>query len=78
MTRTFYQSHECEGFRAKVTIEWDIPKKIDETAIPNRIAVAEDIADAILAFSGKRMRDMVQAMRGYSVPSHQSNTPTGE
>ncbi len=64
--RTFYQSHECEGFRAKITIEWDIPPKVEETAIARRIAVAEDIADAILAFSGKRMRDMVQIMRGMS------------
>lgn len=58
--RSFYQSHECEGFRAKVTIEWDIPPTADE----RRLTEAEDIADSILAFSGKKMRDMVQAMRG--------------
>lgn len=75
MTWSFYQSHECEGFRAKVTIEWDIPKKIDETAIPGRIAIAEDIADEVLAFSGKRIRDMVQAMRGYPVTSQTRVTP---
>lgn len=66
--RTFYQVHECEGFRAKVTIEWNIPATVDETVIAHRIAAAVDIADVILGFSGKRMRDMVQAMRGYTVP----------
>lgn len=75
MTRMYYQSHECEGFRAKITIEWDIPKKVDETAIPGRIAAAEDIADSILAFSGKKMRDMVQSMRGYSLSRPHQNTP---
>jgi hypothetical protein len=67
--RTFYQSHSCEGFSARVTIEWDIPEKVDETAIPGRLAEAEDIADEILKFSGNKMRDMVQTMRGYSVPN---------
>lgn len=62
--RTFYQSHECEGFRAKVTIEWDIPATADETTIKHRVQNAEDIADQILGFAGKRMRHMVQAMRG--------------
>lgn len=67
--RSFYQSHECAGFRAKVTIEWDIPATAEEVYIKDRIAAAEDIADAILAFSGKRMRDMVQIMRGYAISS---------
>ncbi len=75
MTRTFYQSHVCEGFRAKLTIEWDIPPKCEETVIAHRIAAAEDIADAILAFAGPRMIHMVQAMRGYSVPSKERETP---
>ncbi len=61
--RTFYQSHECEGFRAKVTIEWDIPE-MHETVMNYRLDAAEDIADQIMAFAGKRMRDMVQTMRG--------------
>lgn len=66
MTRTFYQSHECEGFRAKVTIEWSMPEKLDPDLLPPwREEMATDIADGILAFSGRRMRQMVQAMRGY-------------
>lgn len=67
--RTFYQSHSCEGFRAKVTIEWDIPETSDETVIRHRIEAAEDIADSILRFSGNKMRDMVQVMRGFTVTS---------
>lgn len=74
MTRTFYQSHTCDGFRAKITIEWDIPKDIDETTIRNRLFGAEDIADAILAFAGPRMIHMVQTMRGYSVTRPASNS----
>lgn len=74
--RSFYQSHECAGFRAKITIEWDIPPKSEEIYIMDRLAAAEDIADAILAFSGKRMRDMVQVMRGYSIPSTQDRSAT--
>lgn len=64
--KIFYQSHSCGGFSAKVTIEWSIPEQVDETSLPEwRMQDAEDIADNILAFAGKRMRDMVQAMRGY-------------
>lgn len=73
--RVFYQSHACAGFRAKVTIEWDIPAKAEEVDLKGRIALAEDIADQILAFSGKRMRDMVQVMRGYSILSTQREIP---
>lgn len=63
--RMFYQSHSCEGFNARVTIEWNIPQTVDETVIAHRIAGAEDIADSILEFAGSKMRDMVQTMRGY-------------
>jgi hypothetical protein len=70
MTRIFYQSHECEGFRAKVTIEWSMPDTVDGDLLPKwRTETAEDIADSILAFSGRKMRHMVQAMRGYT-PAH--------
>ncbi len=67
-TRTFYQSHECAGFRAKVTVEWSFPKDIDADLLPAaRISNAESIADSILVLSGPKMRSMVQAMRGYVV-----------
>jgi hypothetical protein len=70
MSRVFYQSHECQGFRAKVTIEWSMPETVDADLLPAwRTEAAEDIADSILAFSGRKMRDMVQAMRGYSAQS---------
>jgi hypothetical protein len=72
--RSYYFTHSCEGFSAKVTIEWDIPKKVDETVIRNRIANAEDIADSIMGFAGRRVRDMVQVMRGYTVASDQRGT----
>lgn len=62
MKREFYQSHSCEGMSAKITIEWSTPE--DSEPIPHRLSDAEDIAEHILAFAGKRMRDMVQAMRG--------------
>jgi len=69
-TRTFYQSHECEGFRAKVTIEWSMPTDVDPDHLPAwRAQTAEDIADSVLAFSGRRMRQMVQAMRGHTISS---------
>jgi hypothetical protein len=71
MTRSFYQSHSCDGFSAKVTIEWMVPKKVDIDMIPNRMQRAEDIADAILGFSGPKMRDMVQELRGYPLTSQE-------
>jgi hypothetical protein len=76
--RTFYQSHQCEGFRAKVVIEWSEPSDDDLEFQPAwRAADAEEIADEILAFSGPRMRDMVQAMRGFKPrDSTPSVTPT--
>jgi len=52
------------GFRARVTIEWSIPERVDETTITHRIQDAEDIADQILGFAAHRVRNMVQAMRG--------------
>lgn len=64
--RTFYQSHECEGFRAKVTIEWSEPSDDDLEFQPAwRAQETEDIADSILSFSGRKMREMVQVMRGF-------------
>jgi hypothetical protein len=63
--KTFYQSHECEGYRAKITIEWEFPHEIEPAW---RSLEAEEIADAILRYSGPKMRDMVQVMRGYRTP----------
>lgn len=65
----FYQSHQCEGYHAKVTIEWTTPKDVEGDLLPPwRMQTAEDLADLILQFSGPKMRDMVQAMRGFTTP----------
>lgn len=70
--RIFYQSHQCEGYHARVTIEWTTPKGVEGDLLPAwRMQSAEAIADAILAFSGPKMRDMVQAMRGFTAPSRE-------
>jgi hypothetical protein len=72
--RIFYQSHQCEGYHAKVTIEWSMPKGVDGDLLPvSRTQDAEAIADSILAFSGPKMRDMVQIMRGYTIQSEVSS-----
>lgn len=64
---TFYQSHQCEGYHAKVTIEWSTPKDVEADLLPaSRMQNAEAIAESTLTFSGPRMRDMVRAMRGYA------------
>lgn len=62
-----WQSSECGGYRAKVTIEWSLPDDVSFDMLPgNRKEVAEEIASSILSFSGPRMRNLVAAMRGYS------------
>ena len=80
VAREFHQIHECEGYRAKVTIEWSMPAHIDGDLLPAwRKEYAEQIADSILAFSGKQMRDMVQAMRGYTPKTlNAAPLPAGE
>jgi len=75
--REYYQTHVCEGYRAKVTIEWSMPDTVDADLLPAwRKEVAEEIADSILAFSGKKIRDMVQAMRGYTPQIINDDLPT--
>jgi hypothetical protein len=63
--RDFYQSHECEGYRAKILIEWSTPDNILlEILPPWRMREAEEIADSIMGFAGPKIRDIVQRMRG--------------
>lgn len=63
--KTFYQSHTCDGYSAKVIIEWSFPHEMEPSW---RSLEAEDVADAILRHAGPKIRDMVQAMRGYKTP----------
>ena len=66
INKSFYQSHECEGFRAKVTIEWSIPEHIEETNLPQwRMEDALNTADNILSYAAPKIRNMVQSMRGF-------------
>lgn len=56
---SYYQYFECDGYQAKVTIEWQVPNK----ANPDYLKCAENLADQILIYSAPKTRDMVQAMR---------------
>ncbi len=60
MKRSFYQMHSCEGYSAKVTVEWQAPGTINGEYAHD----AEDVADEVFAKIGARARDIVQAMRG--------------
>lgn len=67
MTRSFYQSHECAGFRAKVTIEWAAPEGIDFDELDrSRVDAAEEIAGEMIAVIGPKTYEIVQTMRGRS------------
>lgn len=59
MKNMYYQYHESGGYKAKVTIEWEIPNNVDA----KRLNSGAEIADKILEFSGPKTRDIVQAMR---------------
>lgn len=65
--KTFWQSHECGGYRAKITIEWSVPNRVDPEQLPAwRMLTAEEIASKALAFGAPLLPDIVQAMRGYT------------
>jgi hypothetical protein len=66
-TRQYYQSCDIDGYRAKVTIEWEMPADIDPAGLPGWER-AETLADMVLAYAGPRMRDVVRLMRGETVP----------
>lgn len=59
--RSFYQTHECGGYRAAITIEWSHP---DRGYNGEHVSRAEDVADEIIAEAGPQMREIVQTMRG--------------
>jgi hypothetical protein len=57
--KVYYQKAECDGYWAKITVEWHSP--VEDTF---RMEQAEKIADDIVKFAGPQMRDMVNKMRG--------------
>lgn len=59
MKNMYYQYHECAGYRAKVTIEWEIPDNSNK----DYLNLAENIADEILSFAAPKTKDMVNKMR---------------
>ncbi len=61
--KSYYQSYSCDGFNAKITIEWSFPLE-KESYIETNLCKAERIADIILSDNGQKMREMVQTMRG--------------
>lgn len=63
MRKEFWQSHDCSGYRAKISIEWETPRGVDELA-GDRQADAEVIADQALAALARKPLEIVQAMMG--------------
>jgi len=59
MKNMYYQYHECQGYSARVTIEWEIPDEHEK----GRLLLAEPTADEILAYAGPRMKEIVAKMR---------------
>lgn len=62
MTMTFWQTHDCNGYRAKVTIEWSSPESVK--LLPERAANAEAIADDIMTKLAPGPLEIVRAMLG--------------
>lgn len=59
MKNMYYHYHECQGYKAKITVEWEVPNNHDK----ERLILAEDTADDILGYAGPRMKEMVAKMR---------------
>lgn len=62
----FFQSHEQNGYRAKVTVEWSWPDNIEELA-KNREADAEYLAAEALDATFMKPMQIVAAMLGKTV-----------
>lgn len=60
----YWQSHNCNGYRAEVTIEWLTPEGVE--LLPERDAIASGIADDALAKVAPAAFELVQAMQGRS------------
>lgn len=62
----YFQSHDCGGYRATVTIEWFPPDDVEECSLGSRGDKAEELAESVLSFSAPKVREIVQAMRGFT------------
>jgi hypothetical protein len=62
--KSYYQMHECAGYSARVTIEWNIPPFLTEDCANIAAARGEEIADDLISHLGPKTYEMVQAMRG--------------
>lgn len=67
--RFFYQTHESDGFRAKVTVEWAWPE--DREPPQEWLNRAEEIAEEAFMSAGPKAYDISLALRG------QKRTPVG-
>lgn len=56
----YYQYHECQGYKAKITVEWEVP---DNDHLKENLRLADDIADDIICFCAPKTKDMVNKMR---------------
>lgn len=61
-SRSFCQSHDCEGFRAKVTVEWFWPENSEPPQ--EWLNRAEEIAEEAFATAGPKTYDISLALRG--------------
>ena len=64
INKSYYQSYFCDGYTAKVTIEWSYPLNLSENS--QALKDAEEIADKIMSYSAPLIRPLVQKMRGYT------------
>lgn len=61
----FFQSHEQNGYRARITIEWSAPDDIE--LLPDRAGMVESLAAEALDKTFKAPIEIVAAMLGKSL-----------
>lgn len=62
--QSFWQSHECGGYSAKVTVEWHVPDNLTDEAWNIADARGAQEAEEIFARLGPKTAEIVQRMRG--------------
>lgn len=62
--RSFYQGHDCAGFRATVIVEWSWPEGKEPPQ--DWLNEAEEIADEAMAAAGPKTYAISLALRGHS------------
>jgi hypothetical protein len=63
MRREYWQSHDCSGYRARISVVWETPNDVESLADPHNVA-AEKIAEDVLAALAPKPLEIVQAMMG--------------